>query len=187
MNAHDATLHPMQDAGFFDVSSMARMFSRIVAGLSTIAAYAPVTRHEVNRVFNDLNGVVTALEPLIAMTEQLTEYIHSRREIACGHYLDASGEAVADYEKFAANLRELIAVQTKIDQSVEQDQEINVHQRLQLHAASQRAIALSHRGVEAIEALTGAIITHDLDAEPPPTRTWDNLDDMLDALKAQAA
>jgi len=166
---------------------MARMFSEIVAGLSTILAYTPVTRHEVNRVFNELKGVMTALESQIAMTEQLTENIHSRREIAYGHYLDASGEGIVDYEKFAANLRELIAVQTKIDQSVGQNQEINAHQCLQLHAASQRAIALAHRGIAAIEALTGVIITHDLDAEPPSAHTWDNLEDMLAALKAQPA
>jgi len=167
---------------------MVRMFSGTIAGLAAIMAYAPVTHHEVCRVCNDLDGLVRALEPSIALAEQLTERIHSRHEIALGHYLDdISGEGIVENENVVDNLRQLVSELTKNDQSVEMDPKINVEQRHQLHTAHQRAIALAHRGIAAVEALTGVIITHDLDAEPPPTRTWDNLDDMLVALKAQPA
>jgi len=188
MNAHSAALHSMQDAGFFGVPAMARMFSGTVAGLSTIAAYAPVTYHEVRRVCNNLNGLVAALEPQIALIEQLTERIHCRGEIVSGHYLDdASGSGIAENENITDNLRHLLDDLIKSEQSVVLDPDINASQRQQLHFAHQHAIALAHRGIAAVERLTGVIITHDLDAEPPPAQVWDNLEDMLTALKAQPA
>jgi len=134
---------------------------------------------------NSLNKMVTDLEPLIAEAEQLTEDIHSI-EVVHGCYADESGTRVADNENIADTLRLLVAALTEMEQS-ELYQEINDHERRQLHVTYQRVIALAHRGIAAMEALTGAFITHDLDAEPPPAHTWDSLDDMLAALKAQPA
>jgi len=188
MNTHSTELHPIQETGR-DLSSVARIFSGTVAGLATIAADdVPVTQHEIHRICNRLDGIVTALEPQIVLIEQLAKFIHSKLDAVYGYSLSEEiGEEIADGEKALSDLHLMIAELTKIDQSVDLAAEINAHQRHQLHIAHQRAIALAHRGITAIEALAGVIITHDLDAEPPPTRTWDNLDDMLAELKAQPA
>jgi len=183
MSTHSAISPPVQDAGFLGLSALARMFSGTVAGLAEMATYAPVTHHEVLRMCRQLNGMVATLEPQVVEIEHLAEMIHLERDIACGQYF---GD-VPGVENAIDALHLLIDDLTKSDQSVDMDPEINDHQRRQLHTAHQRIIALIHRCIAAFDGLMGAIITHDIDAEPPPDHVWDNLDDMLAALKAPAA
>jgi len=182
MNAHATALPAVQGAESLDALSIS--ISDIVTDfLETIAG----TTYEVHQVcnHNHLSKMVAVLESQIPQIEELTKYIHSKREIACGHYF---GEGIISEGEKAVNcLRLMIDELKKNDQSMDFGPEIDAHQSGQVHAIHKRAITLAQRAITAIETSNGAIVTLDLDAEPPPTRTWDNLDDMLAALKAQPA
>jgi len=178
-------LHSAPDAGRLGVSSMASVLSGTIAGLTAMTADG--LDHLVHRACNHLNGIGMILEPQIVMVEGLAGRIHAKRDVVPGDYLDPSGEVEAACQRNAAHLRALIAGLTKGEQSVAFDTEIDIHQRQQLHTACQRVIALAQRAIKALESLAGVVVTHDLDAEPPSAQTWDNLEDMLMALKAQAA
>jgi len=167
------------------VSSMASVLSGTIAGLTAMTADG--LDHLVHHACNHLNGIGMILEPQIVMVEGLAGRIHAKRDVVLGDYLDPSGEVEAACQRNVVHLRAFIAGLAKGEQSVAFDHEIDAHQRHQLHAACQRVIALAQRAIEALESLAGVVVTHDLDAEPPPTQVWDNPDDMLAAILAEAA
>jgi len=187
MNAHSAAPHPVQDAALLGVSSMASMFSGTMAGLTAIATDAPARQHLVQGTCHHLDGIGMILESQVVMVENLAKRIHCKREIIASDYLDPSGEIETTCKQNVVHLHTFITQLDKGNQSIDFDPAIGAHQRSQLHAAYQRVIALSHRAIEALETLAGVVVTHDLDAEPPSEHPWDNLDDMLAVLQAQAA
>jgi len=187
MNVHSAALHPVSDTGLLGVSAMASVFSGTMAGLVAIAGEGATLHHLVRDACHHLDGIGMILEPQVVMVENLAARIHDKREIVPGDYLDPSGEVETACKRNAARLHALMIELSKGEQSVELDPGIDAHQRLRLHAAYQHVITLSRRAIEALETLSGVVVTHDLDAEPPSAHTWDNLDDMLAALKAQPA
>lgn len=183
MNAICSDLFHKPEPNMFGLSSLTSIFNGTIMGLTTGDVRDPVLQHQVRSVCDSLHGIVLALEPQVDLLNQLVEGISSHMELTEGVYLDETGEQEARMGESVAGLEAFIPNLVQANRSVDRDQDLDDNQRRQLHAAFDEAIDVLSRAAVSARALMGAIVTHDIDAEPKPAQTYDNLSDMLALLK----
>ncbi len=183
MNAICSDIFRKPERNLFGLSALTNIFTGTIMGLTAGDVRDPVLQHQVSSACDNLHGIALALEPQIALVTELTKGIAGIMDVVEGVYLDEAGEHEARMGEAVAGLEAFIPNLVQADRSVDRDRELDADQRRQLHAAFGEAIDVLTRAAVAARELMGAIVTHDIDAEPAPANSYRELAGMLAALK----
>jgi len=187
MNAQCVALRSDPPVGGLGVSSMAHMFFGTIAGVASIAADAPGAPLKTSRVRQKLEGMESILQPQVEMMEKIISHVRSMRNFGTADYIDPDGEIEDVASECVSRLQTFVETLTRGDENLKSTVGVDPKQRIQLHETYVHIIALAQQAIELIQTLAGAIVTHDINAEPTGTQSWERLDDMLSDLKAQPA
>jgi len=184
MSTHCAALHPDPRSNGLGVSSMAHMFFGTVTGVASIAADVPETPLEVKPIRQKLEGMEAILQPQVDMIKKMISHVRAMQDFGTGDYLDPDGEIEEMSDECVNRLQAFVATLMRGSEKLDSSLGISSFQRGQLHEIYAHIIAIAQQAIGLIQTLAGVIVTHDINAEPPPTQIWERLDDMLSDLKA---
>lgn len=122
-------------------------------------------------------------EAITASATRLARRIRST-EVVVGEYLDPDDEAINGIEQGYHVLEEHLPGLLLKKAAIDADAALDAEHKEALHVAYDRCIAAFAALIEACKDLRGAVISHDLDAEPRPSEAFDSAEALIASLHA---
>ncbi|MGH8319945.1 MAG: hypothetical protein ACREUL_18570 [Steroidobacteraceae bacterium] len=141
---------------------------------------------EIDRTVDGLQAIERFLESFAAIVRLHAERIHNA-SITPSEYLDPDDKYIDQLETSCRGVEEMLPKMRLVtSSSVDQDQRYDGEQKELLRLALDRWINSVEMFLEATKDLRGAIIRHDLAAEPPPSETFDSAEALISSLHARS-